>query len=332
MPLYYKLILANGAVAMAAVVASTLMVARAVRLNPHVATAEVIWPILLVALTAGGIINALVVRFALAPLRSLVSAAEQIEGGAEAVRAADSIVADRAMQHVLNTFNAMLDRVGEYRARVRDIGDRALDAGEAERLRISRELHDDTAQTLAALLLQLRVLRSGVPDDVSERLGDVAVGLSEVIDDLRGIAQELRPPALDMIGLGAAVATLARTTAASAGLRIEVQDDGVDGILSAKQDLALYRLAQEALSNVVRHSAAALAQIHLYRRGSTVTAVISDNGVGFDPAAALAGHAIGLLGMQERAAYVGGTVRFDSSPRGGTRVTIDIPSDKEHNG
>ncbi len=331
LPLFYKLVLANGAITLAAVAGCTSVVAAAVRRNPHVATAGFILEFVVVAVVAGVIVNALLVRLALTPVRELGRAAAEVQGGNLSARAAESALSDSSTEHVVLTFNEMLDSLAEYRTRLREIAIRALDAAENERLRISHELHDNLAQSLAALLVQLRIARAA-QNDRPEQLASVAEQLTALIEEVRTLATELRPPALDMLGLGAAVSAHARTVTESTGVKIGVQLDSVDGALSGEAELALYRLVQEALANVVRHGEVTEANLAIQRANGRVAAVITDRGKGFEVDAALANGSLGLIGMRERAAYVGGTVEIDSAPGRGTTVRIEIPAKGETKG
>jgi len=207
-----------------------------------------------------------------------------------------------------------------------------LDAAENERLRLSRDLHDNLAQSLAALLVQLRIARAARNGSQEKLLAGVAEQLTATIEEVRSLATQLRPPALDMLGLGAAVSAHARTLTESTGVRIDVQLDRVDGALTGEAELALYRLVQEALANVIRHGEVREAELAIKRVNGNVTALISDHGRGFEVTTALANRSLGLIGMRERAAYVGGTVNFESAPGHGTTVRIEIPAKGENRG
>src|SRR5688500_1695920 len=137
LPLFYKLVIANGAIALVAVLACATFVASAVRADPGAETATIILPVVVAAIALGIVINAAVVGVALTPLRNLEKAAEEVRAGSETARALESAVSDAGIERVVQTFNAMLDSVAVYRKRLREIAVRALDAGESERKRIS---------------------------------------------------------------------------------------------------------------------------------------------------------------------------------------------------
>ena len=325
-PLFYKLVIANGAIALIGVVGCAALVASAIRSDPAADLVGIILPVAATAVGLGVLINALLVRLALTPLRNLETAADQVRAGREDARAAESAVSDAGIEQVVRAFNAMLDSLGLYRRRLRAVAIRALDAEEAERKRLSGELHDNTAQSLAAILVQLRVACAGLPADYAARLGATSDQISQLINDLRHMAQQLRPPALDMLGLGAAITAHARNISESAGVRIDVQLDGqLDGALTRETELALYRIVQEALLNVVRHANARTARVELRLEPTLLTARVVDDGRGFDVARAFDQGALGLIGMSERASYIGGSVEIRSRSGAGTSVQITFP-------
>ena len=325
LPLYFKLIIANSAITLLAVVACASVAVTAARANPGANPLSSVWPVIVAAVLVGIVVNAAVVHVALTPLRNLVDAAEKVRGGSETARAIESAVSDREMQRATGTFNSMLDSVGEYRRRLREIAIRAIDAGEAERKRLSRDLHDGTAQALAAVLVQLRVVRKTADPATAASLEGIADQLAGSINELRMLAQGLRPPALDMIGLSAAIQAHARNVTETGAVRVDTRIEGVDGALQPESELALYRLIQEALLNVVRHSRSDQARVEVERNSGHVVATVADEGRGFDVDDALVSGALGLFGMHERASYVGGRVTVRSAPGQGTRVRIEIP-------
>ncbi|HKY59811.1 MAG TPA: PAS domain S-box protein [Gemmatimonadota bacterium] len=215
------------------------------------------------------------------------------------------------------------------RVRLRAFGAGTLQAAEDERLRIARDLHDDTAQRLAALLLRLRVVR-GAADAERERILDELHGeILETAEAVRRIARGLRPPSLEEIGLEAAIRALARSIRESHGLRVEI-DAGpgwMETGLRPDAELALYRIVQEALSNVVRHAGATKARVLMDRGDERAVVIIEDDGRGFEPLkqADPGGPGLGLIGMAERARCLGGRVGIESAAGEGTRVTVEVP-------
>lgn len=216
------------------------------------------------------------------------------------------------------------------RERLRAFGAGALQAAEDERLRIARDLHDDTAQRLAALLVRLRVARGTTDGTKRERLLDeVHQEILDAADAVRRIARGLRPPSLEEMGLEAAIRSLARAIREAHALPIEVEavSEGGESHLDPDAELALYRIVQEALSNVVRHAEATKARVVIERRDGRTVVVVEDDGRGFEPEgeADPGGRGLGLVGMAERARYLGGRVDIESASGEGTRVTVEVP-------
>ena len=325
-PLLNKILIANAAIVF--VVALVCGLAIASNAEWPAGNPPLTLPLVLAfaGVAASLVINAVVLRIALRPLDRLIETAELVNAGDHSARAPQLATADPQFARLVQTFNTMLDNVQTYRHRLRDVAVRALDAGESERKRISQELHDGVAQSLAAMLLQVRLARGLSDAQVRDNLlAEVAERIAAEIEGLRVIARELRPPALDMLGLSAAVEAYARDVMERSDIRVEVRTAEVNGRLRRESELALYRLIQEAISNVVRHADADTARIILEPAGNGVAACIEDDGKGFDVAAALNHGAPGLFGMYERAAYAGGTVQIHSQYGKGTRVRIEFP-------
>ena len=243
------------------------------------------------------------------------------ERTAELARAIETLKAENA------------ERLRAEEAR-RDLLGRLVTAQEEERRRISRELHDQMGQQLVALLLGLKTLgaesygrRSSL--DTLRQLEGITGELSREVHTL---AWGLRPPALDDLGLEAALANYAEEWAERSRVSVDFHSAGfAGGRLPLTHETAVYRIAQEALTNVARHSGADRVSFILERRGDHVLAVIEDNGGGFDLEAAQPpagrGGRLGLLGMRERAALLGGTINVESATGAGTTVFVRIPFD-----
>jgi signal transduction histidine kinase len=199
---------------------------------------------------------------------------------------------------------------------------RVVDAQERERRRIARELHDETGQALTSVLLGLRLIE-GVSPDVRTAVSELRETITAAIQELRALAVELRPKALDDFGLGAAIERLADTYSRRTGIAIDVHVASLGDRLPEDVETALYRIVQESLTNVAKHAGAATASVTVHRRPNAVTAVVEDDGGGFDPAAITAG--LGLTSIRERAELVSGTVRVESRPRVGTTIAVEVP-------
>lgn len=217
--------------------------------------------------------------------------------------------------------------VTDYR-RLQNFSEGALRATEEERQRIARELHDDTAQRLATLILRIRrladetdpVARSMLHEEIREEVVDAAEGVKRM-------ARGLRPPEIEELGLALAVTAHVRSLREGAQFVVETDLDVVDPFLNVAAKLALYRIVQEALSNARRHSGVDRAVVRLFRAGATVVAEVVDEGVGFLLSRAMeGGGGLGLAGMRERATMIGGRLTIDSVPGEGTSVQIAVPA------
>ncbi len=270
--------------------------------------------------------NALILRVALYPLEALESAAHRVSAGDLSMRVSSSVLADRDTEELIATFNHMLDVIAESRGKQRDLSIRALHAAEEERKRVSTDLHDKTAQTLAGLLVQLSLLKSVKdPDTRTKLLKEASEQAAFAMEEVYRVVQALRPPALELLGLQGAIEAYARTLGDQNGIDIEVDAEEVKGALNDESEIATYRIVQEALSNVVRHSQATRATVYLRRSADGVVVTIDDNGVGFATEDTLRSpRSLGLFGMQERASYLGGNVEIRSGQTG-TTVEVKIP-------
>jgi signal transduction histidine kinase len=202
---------------------------------------------------------------------------------------------------------------------------RVVEAQELERRRLARELHDETGQALTSIRLGLKALEEKL-DDAGSRAA--AAELRELVvttlQDVRRLAVELRPSALDDFGLVAAVERLSASFSDQTGIEIDFETALGDERLPAEVETALYRIVQESLTNVVKHARARRISILLARRNGAIKAVIEDDGQGFDPAASPSAG-FGLVGMRERLALLGGRLEVESSGDTGTTIAVEVP-------
>lgn len=203
---------------------------------------------------------------------------------------------------------------------------RVVEGQELERKRLARELHDETGQALTSILLGLRSIEEAVADrpEIRESVLALRELVVETLHDVRRLAVELRPKALDDFGLVPALERLAETFSEQTALDVHVQAVLGDERLPREVESALYRIVQEALTNVIKHAQATTVSVVLMKKGEGVAAVIEDDGQGFDPAKA-SDDGLGLIGMRERIALLGGRVTVESSERGGTTVAVEVP-------
>jgi signal transduction histidine kinase len=209
---------------------------------------------------------------------------------------------------------------------------RTISAQEEERKRLARELHDDSAQTLTALLMTLKTAEDALPSSPRDAQRGLAKGRSQVDMALREIRQailDLRPSALDDLGLASAVRWHAEENLRPLGVKVRLEISGDEGPTTATAATAIFRIVQEAVSNIAKHSQAKNVKITLEFRESEVRVLVDDDGCGFDPDGLKqpqdSGRGLGLLGMRERAELFGGTVEIESSPGQGTRIRVRVP-------
>lgn len=215
--------------------------------------------------------------------------------------------------------------------RLRTLGAGVLRATEEERQRIARELHDDTAQSLAALLLRLQLV-ARTPDESTRQglLEQMQREIEGIVEGVRRIARGLRPPALEDVGLDAAIRSQLRRCFDESGIDTDLHLENVGQLLSSEGQLVVYRVVQEALSNVIRHARARRVEVRLERQGegeaARIVATVRDDGQGFDAEGVfLAGAGLGLVGMEERARIAGGSLSLVSAPGEGCEVRLRVP-------
>ncbi|MGZ8782135.1 MAG: GAF domain-containing protein [Gaiellaceae bacterium] len=203
---------------------------------------------------------------------------------------------------------------------------KVVEAQELERARLARELHDETGQALTSILLGLKPLeQSAQTPEAREALDSVRELVGSTLQDVRRLAVELRPSALDDFGLVAAVERLTDTFRDQSGLRVDLETQLGEARLLIDAETTLYRVIQESLTNVVKHANAGRVSILLQRKTNTVVAVVEDDGSGFNTSETRA-DALGLVGMRERVSLAGGRLQVESTPGSGTTVVAEVPS------
>lgn len=233
----------------------------------------------------------------------------------------------------LNRYRTLM----EQRENLRLMAERALTAQEEERRRISRELHDDLGQALTSLMLEIRSLQdSQTPQDpiLAERLQALYRQVSELSVRVRGLAQDLRPPILDALGLKDALLAYCTEFERRTGIQVEFETDELPPLDSSLHAVTFYRVLQEALTNVIKHAQASRVWVDLTVESKTITLTVQDNGCGFDPQKKRRG-ALGLAGLHERVLLAGGVFKVSSSPVRGTvlmaRLSLPEAAAQEEN-
>jgi two-component system sensor histidine kinase UhpB len=309
--LLWRIFVGNAAVLLIATL--VLVVSPATVSFPVAATEAVVLAVGLAVMLA---VNYLLLRRAVGPLQRLAATMRAVDplapGRRSELREASGEVAELAA-----AFDEMLDRVERER---RDSARRALAAQEDERRRIARELHDEVGQALTAVVLQLDRAQAGAGGgDVAERMREAREAARATLEEVRAIARNLRPEALDDLGLAAALRQLC-AEAERAGAIVE-RRIAADVRLARDAEVVVYRVAQEALTNALRHSGAERIELTLDRAGSGAELRVSDDGQGLDGAQ----EGTGLRGMRERALLAGGVLELGAAPDGGALVTLRLP-------
>ncbi len=311
--LFWRVCLLNGAV----FVLGTLVLV----LSPATISAQPLWSEVVavsIGLVVIVVLNGLLLRSVLRPLDRLTSLMASIDLRSPGLRLDEE--GSSPARPLVEGFNAMLERLEAERSASAAV---ALHAQEAERQRIAQELHDEVGQSLTAVLLGLKQAVGQAPPEMLDGLEEVRETARGSLEEVRRISQRLRPGVLAELGLLDSLSSLASDLTARTDLR--VVRGFLPGLpaLTAECELVVYRVAQEALTNVARHAQAQEVRLGLTRRGGMLVLRVVDDGVGRRGAAAGAG----IQGMQERAQMVGGRLELRDREGGGTEVLLEVPID-----
>jgi len=278
------------------------------------------------------LVNRLIIKTALYPLHELGDALEQVNSGQ--INIPDSLknYKDPDIRRLVIAIDSMLNRIANHTRQLQAISERAINAQEEERVRIARSLHDDTAQSISMLIIHLERLGNLIPagaPEVTRYISDAQHVATKLLENLREIIWDLRPSILDDLGLFSAIRWFARTNLEKGGIRVDFRTSGESTRLPPHLETMLFRIAQEAISNILRHANASNVSIHLWTADEQVWLEIKDDGHGFDiektTGRAVDQKQLGLLGIQERASLVHGGVKIESSPESGTCLQVYIP-------
>jgi two-component system, NarL family, sensor histidine kinase UhpB len=293
-----------------------LLVVTPVTLHAPPTLTEVL--IILVGLASGVAANALLLRRAVRPLEGLAQRMDTVDLLRPGQRL--HVGRDDEVGRVVRAFNQMLDRLESERRRS---ARRVLAAQEAERLGIARDLHDEVGQLLTGVLLELNSIAEIAPEHRRELDGSRET-VRRALDEVRRISSELRPEMLEHLGLVSALTELTTTFRRVSGIGVEHDFDASLPKLAPETELAVYRIAQESLTNVARHSNASNVRISLKRGPDGIVLCVGDDGRGFN-GSMLEEHG-GLRSMRERALLVDAALAIRESPRGGVEVRLEVPT------
>ncbi len=268
------------------------------------------------------LINVYLLQRRFGPLERLVDQMERADLSRPGANLRDAEVPEgpEEVARLHFAFMRMLERLEAERRRASSA---ALDAQEEERARVARDLHDEVNQSLTGLLLRLEAARRNAPPELAGELAEIRRVANQAMEELLTLARQLRPTSLDDLGLSAALAAHATEIDRQTEINTSYDADGALGGLPADVQIVVYRVAQEALSNAVRHSGASTIRVHLARNADGIRLTIADDGAGFTFDQATGG--LGLAGMRERALLVNGDLQVTSRPKEGTSVRLDVP-------
>lgn len=281
------------------------------------------------------LLNRWIIRSALQPLLTLRTLANSLPDQiAEGFPGLETSLhnPDADTRQLAAALTGLVERLSESNHQLRLLSGRAIQAQEEERNRIARSLHDDTAQALLTLMLNLERLEGRLPaseTEIRQQLVQARELAASTLNELRQIIAGLRPAILDDLGLVPAIRWFARTRLEEAGVQLEFQAPEAELPLTPELRIALFRIAQEAVSNIVRHARAKSAKINLMCVGPELVLQVEDDGRGFtlsqDQGEAIQRAQWGLVGIQERVSLVGGKATLLSTPGRGTRLEITVP-------
>jgi two-component system sensor histidine kinase UhpB len=312
LPLYWRVFAVNASLL---TVIAVLLIVSPVTISFPIALTEAI--IVVIGLLVTLAVNAFLLRRAFGPLGRLAQRMEMVD----LLRPGQRL---RVLRHdevgrVVAAFNRMLDRLERER---QESGRRVLAAQEAERVGIARDLHDEVGQVLTGVLLQLNSIAEAAPEHRDD-LDQARQAVRRALDEVRRISSELRPEMLEHLGLVSALTELTTTFARVSNVQVERDFPASLPTLAPEAELAVYRIAQESLTNVARHAHASRVMVTLEPGNKSVVLRVADDGRGF--AGAPVEHG-GLRSMRERALLVGGALAIKPAPEGGVEVRLEVPA------
>jgi len=244
-------------------------------------------------------------------------------------RTAELLTANRLMKKMLDEGRRAEEEIRKSRERLRNLSGRLQLLLEEERTRISREIHDELGQALTALKMDLSLTRrslvSGGHAVASEKMHEIERAVNRIIRTMRKIATELRPGILDELGVAAAIEWMAKDFQGRTGIGCKVVLQKVDKITDTARATAIFRIVQEALTNVMRHAAASRVNVILKKKGHNLIVEVRDNGIGIAEGRIIGSKSFGLIGIRERVRLLGGEAVIRGIPGKGTLVSVTIP-------
>lgn len=328
-PLLTKILVANSLIVTLGAIGGTIVTVWHVQTFPETIHYDLIIIFAFLGVIISTLANRWVLRLTLTPLDKVQQGLDAVAAGDLSVRIGRPDISDDRFDLLIDTFNHMLDELERHEARLRHLSRRILRAQEEERQRLARELHDEAAQALTSLLLQLRLLeRTYDPEQAQKQVQQLREITASALEDVRRVALDLRPTILDDLGLVPALEWRVDELNKAAPPYASFYSDGLSGRLPQEMELVFYRIAQEALTNARRHADAAHIELSLLRDDQGVSLTVSDDGCGFDCTSLknqTKGGGLGLMGMAERISMINGQLEITSQPGQGCRLIARSP-------
>jgi two-component system, NarL family, sensor histidine kinase UhpB len=342
LPLFWRLLGVNLVVVLGGALIGTWLTQRLVLSGTFTPLTHAVLVLAALCLSAG--LTMLLLRETFRPIRSLREATKRFNAGDHSARASLAPLTDPDVAGLVLEVNALWDRLEADAATIREkteqaerLAARVIIAQEEERRRVARELHDEAGQALTAVIIGLErglasmpeVYAADLPVQPRQLISNLRDLAAQTLDEVRKLALELRPSVLDDLGLAAALRQYVRSTEERSGVATQlalIGWDETEARLPPEVETALFRIAQEALTNVIRHAQATAVQVRLRREPGAVSLEVRDDGVGLKAVPATqAGEHLGMFGMRERARLLRGELHVRSVPPHGTLVQVDIP-------
>ena len=329
-PVFYRVLISNSLIIFIGATVGTWLATR-LQTNPY--------PLILIIFVTLGwlvsvVLNFVLLQIAFRPLLDLGKVMNRVQSGERSLRAPLTGLEPQADQ-LARTFNMMLEAIDDAN---RQRATQIINAQEEERKRVARELHDETSQVLTSLLISLAVLEESITSpEARNRIAETRLLAHQTLRAIRNLSLDLRPSALDDLGLLPALRWYIKEYQQKFSLTVNFQASGLKERLPTEIETVVYRIVQEALTNVARHAHAHTVLVRVAGDAETIQITICDDGRGFDTERHLRTfepgqeHGWGLVGMRERASLLGGTLQITSKPDHGTTIYTRLPIQAVHN-
>ncbi len=323
--LFYRILIASSAIVLFGAIAGTGVV----RALPEKTPLELIAGFVLAGVALHVAANVWILKAAMKPLESLQRTVDEVHyKGDLKARAVPEPMGDPATNRLANALNSMLEQMEANQHELQHLPAKVLRAQEEERKRIARELHDETSQALTSVILGLKSLeRVEKPEEIREGTARLRTTIAGTLEAVHRMALELRPSALDELGLLPALRGYTKEYSSQSKIHVELQVSGLKGRLPAEMEVAIYRVIQEALTNTAKYAAASRVDVEIRVNGPTLLITVKDNGRGFNVESMQPSRdsGLGLFGMRERISLLSGQLEIRSSPGEGTEVLAWVP-------